>query len=211
MAFLGHWQGALEKFYFESFYSFVAFGLFLAGLFLIFRQRNALLIRIFLISFILLLFFAVKTGNIFPTHNYYIIPFVPVMALLVGYTLDFIPRTWITYSIMAVIFIESLANQHIDFLPNKKEMYKLELESIADQVSHLNDLIAITGDANPQEMYFANRKGWILDREDLSDEVYISQLRKKDCSYLFVNRNTIDLALPYPVVYKDKNYIVYKL
>jgi hypothetical protein len=210
-AFLNQWQGALEKFYFESFYSFAAFGLFLAGLILAFRKRDILLKSIFLISFVVLLFFAIKTGNIFPTHNYYIIPFVPVMALFAGYALDSIPRSWIAYGILAVVFIESMANQHIDFRLNDKEIYKLELEGIANKVSHRKDLIAITGDANPQELYFANRKGWILGKEDLFDEIYLDHLRAKNCKYLFVNRNATDKLLPYTVVYKDKYYIIYKL
>jgi hypothetical protein len=188
----------------------VAFIVFMAGVFLVIKRRNSLPGGILLISFLVLFFYAVKTGDIFPTHNYYIIPFVPVMALIAGYALDALPWPRLAYLVLVVVAIESIGNQHVDFHPNTGEMYKLELEDLADMVSVKDDLIAITGGNNPQELYFAHRKGWILDKREFLDDAYISLLKERGCRYLFVNRNVLDQPLPYPVVHKDTHYIVYK-
>ncbi len=53
------------------------------------------------LSFLLLVVF--KSGFAFYHHIYYIIPFVPVMALIAAYGLASIKNRAIVYSILAVI------------------------------------------------------------------------------------------------------------
>jgi hypothetical protein len=128
---LGLWPGTLKKFYFDALVSYLAFAFFLAGLFFMFREKLTLMKTILALTFLIYAFFIVKTGNIFPTHNYYTIPFVPVMALVAGYGLSKITNTKVAALALEIILIEGLANQQHDLHLNQKEFYRTGLEKIA--------------------------------------------------------------------------------
>jgi len=205
------WPQALEKFYFDAFLSFVAFSTFLVGMFFMIRKKQSYLIIIFLLTLTIFLFFIIKTGFVFPTHSYYIIPFVPVMALIAGYGLVQLKiKNW-AYLVLAIIAIEAILNQQHDFRLKQEEMYKLHLEAIADQLTEKTDKIAITGGLNPQEIYFIHRKGWSLFNEEILDQNRIAEIKGQGCKYLFVNKHKLDKVLPYRKIYSDENYVVYKL
>ena len=74
-----------------------------------------------------------------------------------------------------------------------------------------DDLIAITGGMNPQQLYFAHRKGWKLESDDFLNNELILQLKGQGCKYLFVHKQDLDSKLDYPVVYADDHYIIYTL
>ncbi len=207
---IDYWPGTLEKFYFTSFYSFIAFAAFLGGVLLMVRNRMKLLAGITGISFILLLVFMLKAGRIFSQHNYYIIPFTPVMALCAGYALSLLRKRW-TVLILALIVLEGIANQYQDFFIKDSELYKLELEAIADLVSTRDDLIIINGGGNPQELYFSHRKGWTVNNPTLSDTSKLQGLIRDGAQYLFVNQSGFTDSLRYPVLYDGMHYRVYGL
>src|SRR5690606_34735349 len=100
----------LEKFYFSSLSSFIAFGIFLAGLFFLFREKNRYLNYGLLFITAVFCIYILKTGAVFPTHNYYIIPFTPVMALIAGIELSHLKNRY-AYPILCLIAIEGIANQ----------------------------------------------------------------------------------------------------
>ena len=205
------WPDTLKKFYFDALVSYLAFVFFLAGLFFMFRKKETLLKTILLLTFLIYAFFIVKTGNVFPVHNYYTIPFVPVMALVAGYGLSQVTNKKVAVAALGIILIEGLANQQHDLHLNQKEYYRTGLEKIADAVSSRNDKIGITGGMNPQQLYFAHRKGWILNNQEITDPEFIGKIKKQGCRFLFVNKHDLEEALNYPVVHKDEHYTVYKL
>jgi hypothetical protein len=51
-----------------------------------------------------------KTGSVFPLHNYYVIPFVPLMALMAGYGMNKLRKAYRIVCI-ALICVEGIANQ----------------------------------------------------------------------------------------------------
>jgi hypothetical protein len=51
---------------------------------------------------------------------------------------------------LALITIESVANQHDDMLLKESEMYKLSLESIVDKYVPKEDLIIVNGTPSPR-------------------------------------------------------------
>ena len=129
-------------------------------------------------------------GLIFSTHDYYMIPFVPVMALFAAYGLLQICGGWISYAVLAVIMFEGVFNQQHDLFLKESEKIKLEYEVIADQFCDKDELVIINGGIGPQSMYFLHRKGWSVNDEDLSDLNYLDELHKKGRSTFLLKQNT---------------------
>jgi len=202
---------ALEKFYFGALLSYSAFGVFLFGCYRIFRNKEKNMTIVFVLALLIFLFFAVKTGAVFPTHSYYILPFVPFMALVAGYGLSEIKINYIRIIFIIAIIVESIANQQHDFRIRDDERYLTELEKIADKVSGLNDLIAVSGGEGYQQMYFAHRRGWALGNDRINDHQYLDSIRKNGCKFLFVNKKDFADVLKYEIIFENKNYTVYKL
>lgn len=205
-------SGMFTRFYWNALVSFVSLGIFIGGLILaIIKKENKILLPFFLLL-ITFFIFVLKAGSSFIEHNYYIIPFVPALAMVSGYLMARIKWKWIYNVILIIIVIEGIANQQHEFFIHSDEKYKLELEAIADSVSNPDDLIAISGGHNPQQLYFSHRKGWPLNDEEVDDTLKVNKFRDLGARYLFINKKS---SLPhydeYPVVYEDEQYEVYDL
>ena len=201
----------LKRFYFSSFNSYVLFGIFILGLALIIKKRHSTLIYPFILVSAVFILYILKSGFFFYHHSYYIIPFVPIMALIAGYTISLIKKRWICITLLSIGIIESIANQQDDFFVKSSEKYKLELESIADSISLKQDLIAINGNGNPQQIYLSHRKGWTCNDNQLSDSSYINKIRKKGCKFIFVNKHAYSGLLDKEIIFNNDNFSVYKL
>lgn len=177
------------NFYFNAFSGYVVFSIFLVGLIFMFNKKEKKIMSIFILTFSAFLVYIFKSGFYFYHHNYYIIPFVPVLALVSGYAISLINKKWILTSLLAISVIESIANQQHDLFTNDSEKYKLTLESIMDQVSEKDDLILINGNMNPQLIYLSNRKGWNCTDEQLLDESFINEVINRNCKFIVINKN----------------------
>ena len=206
-----YWREALQKFYFGAFLSYMAFAMFLFGLFYAFKSQSKTVLFVFIAGLLTFIFFAAKTGAVFPTHSYYILPFVPFMAFIAGYGLTKIRVRWLKVLIVATIIIESLANQQHDFRIKDKELYLLSLENLCDKISSKNDLIAFSGGPGYQQMYFAHRRGWSLEYREWNDPGRISAIKHKGCRLLFINKKDSTGKLNYKIIFENENYTVYKL
>jgi hypothetical protein len=200
-----------EKFYFSAFSSYLLFSCFIAGLFLIFYKKKNKLIYPFIFLTVIFIIYMFKSGFFFYHHNYYIIPFVPVMALIGGYAISLIKKRWIFISILSLGIIESIANQQHDFFIKNSEKYKLELEAIADSICKRNDLIAINGNDNPQMIYLTHRKGWTCNDQQLNDSLFIKDISKKGCKFIFINKHNFKGSLKEKNIFENTNFVVYQL
>jgi len=199
-----------EKFYFSSLYSYIALIFFIAGLFFIFRSNNLYLKTGILIITITFLIFILKTGSVFPLHNYYIIPFTPVMSFIAGYGLSRFPAKYL-YMPLILISLEGIANQQHDFFIKKSERYKLSLEDITDKNINKNEFVIINGGQSPQDIYFAHRKGWTIDNTWLRKEE-LNHLYQSGAAFLIIDKNTFPTTIGYyPIIFSDSNYAIYKL
>lgn len=202
---------ALEKFYFSSLQSYIAFMCFIAGLFFIIKSKNKILIMSVSIICITFLIFIIKTGAVFPLHNYYIIPFAPVMAFIAAFSLSKLKKKY-QYLLLCVIAIEGIANQQNDFFIQDRNIYKLELEEITNKNIAKNDLIIINGGESPQHMYFSHRKGWTVESEKLNDMNFIDSLSTLGANILVIDKNKYQKEIDfYPLKFSDKNYSIYEL
>ena len=108
--------------------------------------------------------------------------------------------------------IEGISNQQHDFFIKSSEKYLLALESIADSVSKRTDLIAINENSeNPQKIYLTHRKGWLCRNAQLTDKLFVNNIRAKHCKYIFICKNDTNVSLPYRKKYSDSVFDVYDI
>ena len=201
----------LEKFYFDAL-KFSGFAATLFGIGWAIKNKEKGKLAVLGIAGILFFIFIAKAGHSFSKHSYYIIPFVPFMALIAGYGISCIKKRWVAWTFTFLIVAEGIGNYQHDFRIKQSERYKLSLERIANTVSSENDLIAINGGENPQQLYFTNRKGWTISTKEALDPQFTGILKQKGCKWIFINKKSMEESqLPYKkgnIKYEDNHYIV---
>ena len=205
---------AAHKFYFEAFFSYSAFLLFLGGLVYAIIRKEKKLLLVFVIVLVAFLIIVARGGKTFATHNYYIVPFVPAMALVGGYALGAINRNWIRNLLALIIIAECFINQQHDIRIKPEKQALIHLESIADSVSNRNDLILINGAYSPVDIYFTHRKGWTMSNMEVFNEDILRDLGSRGCRFLFINKHHIEGSIPEidrEMVYDDEHFRIYKL
>lgn len=175
-----------EKFYFAALHSYFAFAFALWGLFRFCKFESTRYIAAFLGITCVFMLFILKTGSVFPLHNYYVIPFVPLMALMAAYGMDKLKNT---YRIVCIVLIcvEGIANQQHDFFIHSNQVYKTELEALLDNTIDRNEKIIINGGQSPQDMYFAHRRGWSIEPDRMANKAYIDSLISLGARYAVVD------------------------
>jgi hypothetical protein len=206
-----HLDQAIQKFYFCAL-NFIGFATFLGGLIYAIRQKEKRLLWAFFLCFAAFFVFILKAGFAFYHHNYYIMPFVPVMAMVAGYAISSIPKTAYRYILMLAIATEVIINALPEFRINADQRYKLTLESVAAQYTAPNDLIAINCGTNPQQVYLLHRKGWDIENNEAQDATFMADLKAKGCKVLFINKHEGNVKpLPYQKLGENQDLIIYKL
>lgn len=201
----------LQQLVFHPFVSYLAFGLCLYGVIRIVKHGVSWAWKLSLPLFLVLFTgYALKAGVIFLTHEYYILPMVPLLAILGGYALSTLGKfSWV---FMLLISIEAIGNQLYDFRLNRSEAYKLELGHLAERYIPTQALVAINGNSNPQELYFLGRKGWNLSDNTLRQKGVVNDLTAKGCSYLVVNKRTLSNLPDYgKIIYDGADYQLIQL
>lgn len=200
-----------EKFYFSALHSFLALICLIVGVVAIIQSRQRILILALAIVSSVFVLFMFKTGAVFPLHNYYIIPYTLVMALLAGFGVARIPSRY-QYVLLALICVEAIANQQHDFFIADNQRYKLELEDISQQIIPTEDLIVINGGQSPQDIYFSHRKGWTVNNEKLTSPQFLDSLVNLGASYLIIDRFETSIQFDsYQSVFENENYSIYNL
>lgn len=201
----------LKKFYFSALHSYIAFITFILGLYVLIMTKNRIAkYGIGFITFIFFIFIS-KTGAVFPLHNYYIIPFVPVMALIASFFISKIPAKY-QYILLTIIAIEAIGNQQHDFFIKDSELYKLELENLTNKYIPKDSLIIINGGVSPQSIYFSHRKGWTISNKKALNQQYIDSLSIVGAKFLIIDNKRLDYKkLNYSTLHSDNNYTIYKL
>lgn len=182
---LGNPGDTFRNFYFSSLYSYAGFAAFIAGLVIAFIRKEKAVIYVFLLLTVFFAVFIIKAGFNFPHHNYYIIPYVPLMAWISGYLISQIHIRWLRYAAAILVMAEGIINQQHDFRIKPENRYLLTLEKAADRVSRPDELIIINGGISPVDIYFTHRKGWTSPNEDLFSGGLLEEVSEKGCTYFF--------------------------
>jgi 4-amino-4-deoxy-L-arabinose transferase-like glycosyltransferase len=202
----------LSKFY-DTALKYIGFAAFLFGLVYSIIKREKTVLLLFILSFFSFCVIIFKAGFYFPLHNYYVIPFVPVMALIAGYGLTKIANSKIAIVLLIAISIEGIANQQHDFRIKEKDLYLLNLETELDKISQRDDLIIINSSNYPTPMYFAHRKGWVNSNEMIQDSSYINELMDKGLKYILILKSSFGTEIEleqFESVLETKDYCIYK-
>lgn len=207
-----HYQDALSNFY-DTALKYIGFLACVMGLVMMVKKRDMQMILIATFSFIPFLIIMLKAGFTFTHHGYYMIPFVPVMALLAAYGLQIIQSTKLKTLVITAIAFEGIAAQQHDFRIHENYQNCMKLESTLDQFSERSDLILINSGEYPTPMYFAHRKGWIHTNEKVMDPHYIADLKTKGLKYIIILKRcfgTQVLIEGYPKMIDTTDFCIYK-
>lgn len=204
--------GVMFRFY-DSAMKYIGFLLFVAGTFMAFRNSEKNLIYPFVVISVLFVVFMIVSGPNFAEHNYYIIPYIPLMALIAAYPLTRIKHKKLAIIILIAAGVEGIAGQQHDFFINKERMALMQLETDLNKICPRNTLIVINSNDYPTPMYFAHRKGWIASNNDLQNEQYIKKINRKGCRYIVVLKKVFGTAIDikYPIIHNCKNYTIYSI
>ena len=201
------------KRFYDTALKYSGFVLFLFGLYVSIRQKDKILICLFIactLSFSIIVF---KAGFTFPHHNYYVVPFVPVMALIAGYGLSHIKNIRLAAVLLFIVAAEGLVNQQHDFKLKDKDLQLLNLERDLDEFSDRSDLVLINSGEYPTPMYFAHRKGWVDHNDRIMDHDYINSLQDKGLKYIVILKKSFgtEIMPEYEKILETEDYCIYKL
>jgi hypothetical protein len=96
-------------------FKYIGSAVFVAGLIWSIYLRQKQLLVVFSLGSIALMLIAAKSGTTFTAHDYYILPFVPFMALIAGHFMNQFPARWGAF-LLVIVSVESLLNQYHDFI-----------------------------------------------------------------------------------------------
>ncbi len=209
-------RGVAEKFYFDAL-KFSGFILFIFGLWILFfKNRKTKMLHLLkwmvVIEIIFFGLFMIKAGRNFWVHSYYIIPFVPIMALIAGYGLANISSRKIAFTVLLIVILEGIANQQHDFKIDTTQLDRNEYKKWADTFSKKEELFVINGGNNPKDLYFTHRKGWSIEPSNATNIHLIDSLSKCGAKYLWiVKKENPFLKISKPIVFENKSVVAYKL
>lgn len=206
-----HVPEAAEKFYEEAL-GISGFLLFVYGCVAAIRRREKTLLLIFGSGVVAFLVIVLKAGFAFYHHAYYIIPFVPFMALLGGYALYRLPCKKAAIVLLCIVSLESIVKKNADFYVKESHLALLNLERDLDALTQREDLILINSGKVPSPMYFAHRKGWIAENQEISRVGFLDSLEQKGLKYIVILKRAFgeDLSLPRTKIFGNADYDIYR-
>lgn len=207
-----HLALTLKRFY-DTAMKYSGFAVFVVGFAFMLIKRQKLLLFIFFLPLGAFLVVIFKAGYGFSRHTYYILPFVPVMAIVAAYGLNQLKNSRLVVLVLTVVATENIIAQLPDFRVNDTHVGLLHLESDLDKIAQPQDLILINSTNYPTPMYFAHHKGWIESNEKIQDEKYISELKSKGLKHIVVLKKAFgsEVKLTYKTVLENEDYCIYSL
>ncbi len=196
-----------SMFYFEAFRSFLLLPFLVLGCWFFVHSKPRAVIWAATSCFAIFFVFMLKAGEVFAHHSYYIVPLVPVLAVIAAFGVERLPVRW-SHVVVAVICIEALFNQLYDLRSPSRRDYLLHLEELADDMSRRSDRVIVNGGLDPTWMYFLHRKGWSIPSEDCTDGKKLDSLAALGARRLFL----FDVKYPrqdLPLLYQDDHVSVF--
>ena len=200
------------RFQWNAFYSKAPFTLFVLGLLLTGYRRQWRLLLAALAYSVLFMLFVFKTGTIFPTHSYYVIPYVPLMALFIGALLDqssWLPRRVSLMAGLALCVVPlSVTLADVGLVHHIEEV---RLAPVLDSLGVAQDAkVMINGRwGEPTTMYYSGRRGWVTDNNHLTRYDWMADYRSKGLRYIIQDQRKLPDTLGYRQLYRDKVWVIY--
>ncbi|MBT3192475.1 MAG: hypothetical protein HN341_07965 [Verrucomicrobia bacterium] len=204
----------VSKRFYETALKYIGFILFLIGLGWSIVKRNRPILGMLLCCTPAFLAVMVVSGYNFAHHTYYVIPFVPVMALLAGAGIRAINHRGIVIALLAAVCIEGVSDQQHDFRIKPHNKRLLALEADLDATCARDALILVNGSGSPTALYFAHRRGWSLTNRAMAKKGQIKSLQRRGLERIVILNNVLgatDMRLSLPVVLQRDAYTIYSI
>lgn len=204
--------GLLKRFY-QTAMGYIGFIAFLSGIVALVLMKDRKLAAVLSFGFLGFFLVMVKAGWAFAHHNYYILPFIPIMATIAGYGLiHWSPKKVLPF-ILAIFLLEGVLNQLQDFRIKPQAAELLRLEQVMDEQDPDDGLVFINSSKYPTPMYFAHRKGWIGTNQEIKNKAYRDSLVALGLEHVIILKRAFgtELHLPEEMVYDDEDFCIYRL
>lgn len=201
-----------KKFY-DTALKFSGFIVFCIGLIYAIIHKEKKIYLVLIATFSVFCVLILKSGFTFAHHSYYILPFVPVMALVAGYGIEQIKNKRYRILLLLIICVEGIGNQFHDFIIHDNYSKLMHLASDLNTFSKPCDLVVINSGDYPTPIYFAHRKGWVNCNDSISNPSYIKNLKYKGLKYIVILKHSFgtEIELPnYNQVFTNPAYTIYK-
>jgi 4-amino-4-deoxy-L-arabinose transferase-like glycosyltransferase len=208
--------GDLDRFafrFYDTALKYVGFLMFIIGLGISIVKKNKKLLFLFSLSFTAFMVVVFKSGLTFLMHSYYMVPFVPIMAVFAAYGLSQLKNKRLTILILFAIVTEGILNNQDDFRVPHDNLAIVNLEKNLNRYIEFNDLILINSEPNPTPMYFAHRKGWLASNKQINNPDFISNLKQKGLRYIVILKKSFgeNSDLNNELVFENEDYKLYKV
>ena len=222
-------QGAMEvwaertktaqRFTETALYSNIAVILAAIGCLLMFIQRKRAVIIASVAMLVPFILYILKTGNVFSTHTYYIIPIVPLLAFWAGSVLTsaqhWLPSKfhWVCLILSVGMAAQAVNNQWSDLYCFPQYAHRVQLEELVNRFCPDKNEPVFVSDIHslsPCNTYFARRNAWPISQEQINDQGFIRGLKGWPPQYFFFDKINNTGEIPYESVYEDGYYRVYK-
>lgn len=202
----------LFRFY-ETALQYIGFAMLLFGLIKAFQTKQRIILWVSVLGLLAFSPIMVKAGYNFPHHSYYVVPLVPIMALLAGFGISLLPKKSWKVIVVIGIALECIFAQKNDFHIKENYAAILQLENHMDVFSDNTDLICINSGQNPTPMYFAHRKGWVTTNEELLQANYIAEKKMLGLKYIVVLKQVFgeEINVPARLIFNNEHYKIYRV
>lgn len=223
--------GLMAGMFYDIALKFSGFALFLIGLVSLFFVPDKKLLVWFLLSSLLFLGFMFRAGENFVRHSYYMVPFIPVMAVVAALGLSrlsagLIPNAgtkranvtakprlqWLPTALLALVILEGVLNQQHDLRIKDESKALLRLETLMDSLDPSGGLVAVNSGQYPTPLYFAHRKGWLLENHQMANEKLTDSLKTLGLKKIIVLKKAFGtpISLNKTILYDDADFSVYE-
>lgn len=206
------WVYTKERFYPIALQSRLAFFACVSGLVWMFIKKQWKLAACWAISSVVFFYFILQVGKVFSGHEYYIIPYTPIMGLLAGYGLgSLVSNNWLFIGLLALMAAEAVYRQKPDFFIPWQDQKFMKLQTLVDTYTRPKAKI-LTSDASPRMIYFAHRSGWTENKKErLLDKNWLDGESTVGLEYAVIERCRFMDSLQYPMIFEDNDFRIYKI
>lgn len=200
------------KFESSAFRSRIVFYICAIGLLTLMVKGQRLLLSSLLAFSLVFFYFMVKAGDVFSAHDYYVLPYIPALAICGGFAVDlWLPqKKWILPIVLFVFTVMGIWSQINSFKMGEKDKLNLRLESICSvHIPPDARILTTEEDGNPTMLYFCHSKGW-SESESWKNEGWIAIEAEMGMEYVVVQKFQHNARLSLPLVYEDSDFVIYK-
>ena len=176
-------------------------------------KKDRQLLYTFLVFTLMYIAFISKAGAVFTDHNYYVVPYLPMLSLLAGYGLyHCIPNRFLAYVLVTIFYYFGVKSNQEYLKPLDYMKDYPRLTEIVNRFTKKEDKVLINlGQFNPVGLYFADRFGWSENNDVLAKTEWMPDFKKYGLKIIIVDKDKYPTPdLPYTKLYEDSKFVIFQ-